>query len=322
MANKGNDDKELLAFLAISRPNLISLLGADYDKKTVYSLIEEGIKKAEWIISQLQPFSKGDTFPEFYNPRAVHALFAKAFLLVSPFYEVFIKIVRSQTIKSTEKLGRRFTDRREFIVWMLENFKIYQYMAQFSSGTVNCYSDMNQAFKEEHTTGVSADLVGDHLVVVVDISNPVDHILAEMKALIEDVQTQVKNAFKEKLDEAGCETYDLRMVGLPVAFGEPLTDSEMKTTRSPKTFLPQWIEAFRVHSLKQNGAKEQDIIREMYGGQRCGADYESRKTLVYSRTKLADRLIGAAFQRKPLAWAHRQDPCLSLKMFEKPSPLK
>lgn len=304
--NKDNDDKELLEFLAVSRPNLNDLLGADFDKKPVNSLIEEGIKRAEWITSQLQPFSQGDTFPEFYNPRAVHALFAKAFLLVSPYYEIFIKIVRSQTIKSTVKLG--FTDRRKFVIWMLESFKMYEYMAQFSSGTAHYYGEMNQAFKDEHMADGGTDLVGDLLVLVVDINNPVEHILAEMKALIEEAQTKIKDIFKEALDEAGCEAYDLRMVGLPVAFGEPLTDSEMKTTRSPKTFLPQWLEAFRVYLLKKGRAREAEIIREVYGGLRDDGTYESRKTLVFSRAKLADRLMVASFQRKPLTWVHRQGP--------------
>lgn len=304
--NKNNDDKELLEFLTVSRPNLNNFLGADFDKKPVNTLIEEGIKRAEWIINQLQPFSQRDTFPEFYNPRSVYALFAKAFLLASPYYEIFIKIVRSQTIKSTEKLG--FTDRREFIVWMLENFKTYEYMAQFSSGTVHCYGEMNQAFKDGHIANGGTDLVGDHLVVVVDINNPVEHILAEMKALVEEVQTKIKDVFKEALDEAGCEVYDLRMVDLPTAFGEPLTDSEMKTTRSPKTFLPQWLEAFRVRRLKESGAKEPEIIRKIYNGSQHSDIYDSRRTLVHSRAKLADRLMVAAFQRRPLTWVHRQSP--------------
>jgi hypothetical protein len=304
--NKNNDDKELLAFLTAGRTSLISLLGVDYDKKPVNSLIEEGVKKAEWVINQLQPFAHGDTFPEFYNPRAVHALFAKAFLLVSPYYEIFIKIVRVQTIKSTEKLG--FTDRREFVVWMLENFKMYEYMAQFSSGTVHYYGEMNQAFKDEHITDGGTDLVGDHLVLVVDINNPVEHILAEIKALIGEAQEKIKDVFKEMLEEAGCEAYDLRMVGLPVAFGEPLIDSELKTTRSPKTFLPQWFEAFRVRLLKKSGAKEPEIIREIYGESQDDGGYEGRKTLIYSRARLAERLAVAAFQRRPLTWVHRKGP--------------
>jgi len=118
------------------RPQLTSFLGEGYEKKPVSTLCRECRRKGRAIIRSLKPFAKPNTFPETYNPRSVHALFAAAFLYYSPQLYDFIRVVRLKAKPLTMDHSKSLRDPCKFVSYVLENFILYDYKGQFIEKTI------------------------------------------------------------------------------------------------------------------------------------------------------------------------------------------
>lgn len=296
-----SEKESLDNFIKASAHVIARTLGHGFEQKPVKTLVREGKQKARSIIRKLKPFSKSETFPESFNPRAIHALFASAFLYISTYYCDFIRVVRLRTYPlSTDKSPC------EFLMWMIENFHYYEYMSQFEKSTARLYSDLNESFKKQHVQEGLRHLVEDQIIMVIDYTNPIDCILHDIKIILEKEQNETVTRMTNLLIQDGCDQQGAKETALHLLrYGAALVDDNGQKSRGPETYLPQWYEALMVYRMKLQGKREGDIVRRVYGQNQNHCGYASRKTIVHTRTRLAERLTGAAFHRVPLTAWHK-----------------
>lgn len=281
---------------------LVSLFGEGYENKPEKYLIRQGRRAGRKIIKDLKPFRKKDSFPESYNPKGVHARFALAFLYFSPYFVDFARIVKAKG-KDIRLYSVKDMTQGAFFHYMRENLTRYQCMTIYK--TVSFYDEMLPMFYEDHKKAGMGRLVDDKIVLVVDYMNPIEHIKKELEKILAGCHSETDDAFKALAIENGVSE---PLPFSPLDYARPLVDSLGKVSRTPETYLPVWYEALMVHRLKRIGHKEKTIIRRVFNRTPKDGNYPSRKTAVYVREKLADRLTHAAFFRLPMTFFHVEEP--------------
>lgn len=282
---------------------LEELLGSDYNKKPVNVLHTRVKRKARLIVTDLKPFARKFTFPETYNPRAIHSLFALAFLYYSPFFTDFIRVVRLKTKPKTSTLSPS-----DFVAYVLETVRGYRSVGTYKDTTVRLYSDMSEEFRKVHAASGPADIIGSQLVVVVDFTNPVDQIKRDIELLLNRVNKTLDEIFVDLVTEAnyGVLPKDWNAF-LPSKVAAPVKDE----LNNAEKYLPQWYQSLLVHRMKLLKRDEKCRIGRLCRISKGSIDegdpntgYGSGKTTVHNRLKLSERLILSAYYRKPLTSSH------------------
>lgn len=289
--------------LDIAMPTLKSLLGEDFNRTPLLTLHKRCKRRARLIIRELKPFSRKNTFPETYNPRAVHAMFALSFLYLSPYFFDFLRVVRLNLSPKTVN-----QDKSEFVVRVLETIKRYEYMSQFAGGTIRLYDEMSDNFKRNHLSRGMSGVVEDQLVVVIDFTNPVESIMNDLERLLKSAHNSIDDVARGlalKFGDSSGKGIDLF---LPSKHAQPLTDVQGRKSKSPETYLPEWYGALMVSRLRDRGHKERSIVKMLYGDSKNSNGYETRKKTITLRAKLAGRLMEASFHGLPLTECHTRMP--------------
>lgn len=295
---------ELRECLNLANKFLSELFGEGYEKKSVQLLHIEAKRKARKIIKSLKPFAHHSTFPETYNPRALHAVFALAFLYYSPFFYDFIRVVRLRVEPKTKK-----TNASEFVVEMIETIRHYQYMGQYRHGAIRYYDEMSTLFKKAHADNGFSGVVNDQLVVCIDFTNPIEHIKSELEKVIRQAQDNFDDQFREMAMNAGV-LPEFVEKGLPSKLAAPVEEEK----DNPKIYLPHWYQALTAHRLRllKHGELARinvvcSLSKTIDRGNKIGG---SGKTTTHNRLKLAERLIHSSFNRIPMTTFHTKSSCL------------
>lgn len=289
-------------------PQLSSLLGEGYKEKSIDALHRECRRKGRSIIRRLKPFARPAIcsltnrrreFPESYNPRAVHALFAAAFLYYS---QPMLDLIWIAKFRRAPKRLLMIQDPCEFVLYMVETFGCYESMGRFTDKTIRLYGEMDPEFIKHHHLRNMSSFVEDQVVVVIDFTNPIKHVKDELERLLNELNKTLDLAVDEltmkSIGQPLLEDYK------PSKFAMPVHKNERGGERYPKTYLPEWYDALMIRRLKLLGYQEKSIVWRTYGKALGGAGYESAKSTMFNRAKLAERLISAAFYRKPMTAVH------------------
>lgn len=306
---------ELTEYLDLANHTLQELFGQGYDKKPVHTIHRESKRKARAIIRSLKPFAKSsvetsskkpftkEVFPERYNPRAVHALFALAFLFYSPVFYKFIQVVRLKAEPKTSEPN----DASEFVDFMLETIRFYQYMAQYTEGTIRLYDGMNPNFKKTHAALNMPAIVQDQLVVVIDFTNPIEHIKAELESLLKELQHNFDEMARDQITEMTDGSPEFLDKVLPSRHAAPVKDE----IDNPKKYLPMWYQALMAYRMRLLKHKERTRIRIVaLLSKAIDTTNESGDVTTNNRLKLAERLIYSAYHRIPMTTFHTKSSCL------------
>lgn len=267
--------------------------GEGFEDESLTALIQVGERNARRIIRRLKPFAKSRTFPEVYNLRATHALFALAFLYYSPHFQDFCKQVKRLNVSCPEKPGDR-----KALIRMITSIRNYDYMSQFKGKSVRLYNEMNRLFIDHHREDDYPAIIEDQVILVVDFMNPVEKIKVEIESIINRLQSELDDLVPHTVDRPG------EKKCLPSRFGMPLVNDQGQTVLNPEEYLPHWYEALLIHRMRKRGRSQARIIKDLYKSDKTQNRYESKRTIIHNRHKLAKRLIKAAFHRVPLTSQH------------------
>lgn len=294
---------ELKECLDLAAPMLKNLLGEDFARVPLLTLRKRCKRRTRLIIRELKPFSSKSTFPDAYNPRAVHAMFALAFLYLSPYFFDFLRVARLRSEPKTVNW-----DKAEFIVRILETIKRYEYMSQYADGTIRLYDEMNDDFKRTHMLRGMSGVVEDQLVVVIDFTNPIETIVNDLERLLRSAQNTIDDTVRDLTSKLGGPSVKGAELFLPSRLAQPLIDGQGRKSKSPETYLPEWYGALMVYRLRMLGHKERSIVKRLYGDSKNSNGYEARKKTITLRAKLAERLMEASFYGLPLTGCHTKMP--------------